>query len=276
VRRRLAPPLVLLLTACAAQAPALRLEPSALPLADRPPPPPPPPETGPSDGPSARPVALVVRVGDKTVRLAAPCRVGVWTTLERVRADDFVVRESWGRLGGRPPRLLARMTDQVIGGVIARVRPEEDGSLTFLVEVTETEHGAGRTVAMYHGKRIALGEPRRRGYRFVGNAPPGSRGTVARWGEAVTVRAGEAAEEPEPFGVRFAALTEEGFVAGARPAAETFLETWEPVEPFRFEADGVERMDYRLVRKRAAAGFRTNADGALETYGPPFQLTRDG
>jgi hypothetical protein len=217
-----------------------------------------------------------VRVGDRTVKLAAPCRVGVWTTLERVHADDFVVRESWGRLGGRPPRLLARIEDQAIGGVIARLRPEEDGSLSFLVEVAETERGPGRTVAMYEGRRIALGEPRRRGYRFAGSAPLGFAGPVARWGEAVAVFAGEAEDAPLPPGVRFAALAEEGFVAGALPAAETFLETWEPVEPFRFEAEGIERMDYRLVRKRAAAGFRTNTHGALEDYGPPFRLSRDG
>jgi hypothetical protein len=72
------------------------------------------------------------------------------------------------------------------------------------------------------------------------------------------------------------ALGEAGFVAGERPAAETFLETWEPAEPFLFEADGIERADYRLVLHRAAAGFRTAEGGGFVTYGPSFDITRDG
>jgi hypothetical protein len=208
------------------------------------------------------------------VRLEAPCRVGVWTTLERVRAREFVQRESWGRLGDRPPRLLARVTDSALGGVVARLKPEEDGSLSFVLEVAETERGAGRTVAMYHGQRVALGGPRRRGYRFSGSAPAGFSGAVARWG-ALEIEVGGAGGPPPAGVVRFASLGETGFVAGARPSAETFLEEWEPAEPFRFEADGVERMDYRLVRKRSAAGFRTSARGVFEEYGPPFAITRD-
>ena len=64
--------------------------------------------------------------------------------------------------------------------------------------------------------------------------------------------------------------------AGAGPAAETFVEEWEPAEPIRYEADGVERMDYRLVRRRSAAGFRTSARGVFQDYGSPFALSRDG
>jgi hypothetical protein len=268
-------PLILLLltAACAAHAPSLRVAPSALPLDPRPPPQAAPAE-GRSDSATSRPVLLVVRAGRGTATLEAPCRVGVWTTLERVRAREFVQRESWGRLGDRPPRLLARVTDDALEGVIARLRPEEDGSLSFVVEVAESERGAGRTVGMYHGQRVTLGSPRRQGYRFSGSAPAGFMGSVARWGDAVEIEAGGPGGPP-PGAVRFTALGEAGFVAGASPAAETFVEEWEPAEPFRFEADGVERMDYRLVRKRSAAGFRTSARGMFEEYGPPFAITRD-
>lgn len=268
-------PLILLFAtaACASQAPSLRVAPTRLPLDPRPPPLAAPAE-GRSDSPASRPVVLLVRAGKDGVRLEAPCRVGVWTTLERVRAREFVERESWGRLGDRPPRLLARVTDAVLGGVVARLRPEEDGSLSFVVEVAETERGAGRTVAIYHGRRIALGEPRRRGYRFSGSGPAGFSGTVARWGDAVEIEVGGPGGPP-PGTVRFTSLGEAGFVAGARPAAEAFVEEWEPAAPFRFEADGVERMDYRLIKRRSAAGFRTSARGAFEEYGPPFAISRD-
>jgi hypothetical protein len=266
------PLFLLLLAACASQAPSLRLAPSGLPLDPRPPPHAQPAE-GMSDSPSSRPVLLLVTNGEEAVSLEAPLRVGVWTTLERVRAREFVARESWGRLGDRPPRLLARVEDSALGGVIARLKPEEDGSLSFVVEVAETERGEGRTVAMYHGRRIALAGPVRRGYRFEGSAPAGFSGAVARWG-ALEIEVGGAGGPP-PGTVRFTALGESGFVAGAQPAAETFVEQWEPAEPFRFEADGVERMDYRLVERRSAAGFRTSARGVFEAYGPPFSIERD-
>ncbi len=268
------PLILLLLTACTSQAPSLRLAPTRLPLDPRPPTLGAPAE-GRSDSPASRPVVLLVNAGKDTVRLEAACRVGVWTTLERVRAREFVARESWGRLGDRPPRLLVRVTDSAPEGVVARLKPEEDGSLSFVVEVAEIERGSGRTVAIYRGQRVALGAPRRRGYRFSGSAPAGFSGTVARWGDAVEVEVGGAGGPPPPRVVRFVSLGEAGFVAGARPAAETFLEEWEPAEPFRFEADGVERMDYRLVRRRSAAGFRTSARGVFEEYGPPFAISRD-
>ncbi len=267
------PLILLLLAACASHAPSLRVAPSALPLDPRPPSHAAPAE-GRSDSASSRHVVLLVTAGKDTVRLEAPCRVGVWTTLERVRAREFVGRESWGRLGDRPPRLLARVTDAALGGVVARLRPEEDGSLSFVVEVAETERGAGRTVAIYHGRRVALGEPRRRGYRFSGSAPAAFSGAVAGWGSAVTVEVGGPGGPP-PGTVRFVSLGEAGFVAGTSPAAEAFVEEWEPAPPFRFEADGVERMDYRLVKRRSAAGFRTSARGAFEEYGPPFAISRD-
>jgi len=270
------PLLFLLAASCASQAPSLHLEPTSLPLDPRAPQMLAAPAEGPSDSASSRPVALEVRAGGSTARLEAPCRVGVWTTLERVRARSFVERESWGKLGDRPPRLLARVTDQALEGVIARLRPEEDGSLSFVVEVAQCERGPGRTVAIYHGRRIALGEPKRTGYRFVGNAPAGFSGTVARWGDAVEVDVGGAGGPPPAGVVRFAALGEAGFVAGARPGAETFAEEWEPAAPYKFEADGVERVDCRLEKKHSAAGFLTGADGAFEAYGPPFVITRDG
>jgi hypothetical protein len=169
------------------------------------------------------------------------------------------------------------VTDEALGGVVARLKPEEDGSLSFIVEVAESERGSGRTVAMYHGRRVALGAPRRHGYLFEGRVDAGFRGPVAAWADAVAVFAGEETEGPPPPGtVRFAAFGEAGFVAGARPSAEAFVEHWEPAAPFVFEADGIERTDYRLIRRRSAAGFRTNERGAFEGYGRPFSISRDG
>lgn len=236
-----------------------------------------PPEEGPADSPHSHEVTLVVRVGTQSTLLKAWCRVGVWTTLQEVRARKFVAREAWGKLGARPPRRLLRVEDETLDGVVARLRPEEDGSMSFVVELAETEMKPGRNVDIYHGQRVALGNPERRGYRFGGRAPAGWTGAVARWGSDIVVYAGVApSDEPPPRALAFAAQGEEGFVAGPSPVAEAFVERWKPAEPFRLDADGVERIDYRLVKHRSAAGFSTDDTGVPRGYGPDFTFRRDG
>jgi len=216
-----------------------------------------------------------VHASGTSVRLFAWCRVGVWTTLDQVRPRTFVVRESWGRLGQRTPRLLARVRDQALDGVIARVKPLDDGRLLFLVEVAETDMRPSLNVDIYEGQRVALGQPLRHGVRFSGSAPAGWIGPIARWDEEIVIYAGEERGTlPPPGALLFAALGESGFVAGRTPAAETFVEEWIPEAPSHFEADGIERMDYRLVQHRSAAGFVTAEGGPPQTYGPPFTFTR--
>jgi hypothetical protein len=223
----------------------------------------------------SREVALLVRVGGRKVALRAWCRVGVWTTLQEVGAAAFVARETWGRLGQRQPRLLTRVMDQALRGVVARLRPEADGSLSFLVEIAESRVGSRRTVGIYHGRRVTLGDPRRHGIRFAGRAPPDRAGAIARWG-TVTLSLAEESETPLPaVAVRFSAPGVEGFVAGRTPMAEIFREVWEPADPVPVVADGVERMDFRLVRRRHAAGFRAHAPGRLRSYGTEFDLAHD-
>jgi hypothetical protein len=220
-------------------------------------------------------VVLIVRAQEKRTRLHAWCRVGVWTTLQRARVRDFKARESWGRLGQRPPRLLARITDQALDGIVTRLRPEEDGSLSFFVEVGQVKRRASRTVGMYHGQRVTLASVERRGLRFHGRAPAGHTGPIARWG-GFAVYLGEERQEPPPGALHFRAGDVSGFVAGPQPMAETFQESWDPVEPVHVVVDGVERMDFRLKRMRRAAGFSTDTDGRTQTYGPEFTLRRDG
>lgn len=249
---------------------------TSLPLSAQPPPPPAPPARGPFESATSREVVLIVRAREKRVRLHAWCRVGVWTTLQRARTRDFKARESWGRLGQRSPRLLARIVDQALDGVVTRLRPEEDGSLSFHVEVGQVKRQASRTVGMYHGQRVTLAHVERRGLRFDGRAPAGWTGAVARWGGAFAVHLGEERDGPPPGALHFRAAGLEGFVAGSRPMAETFHETWEPADPVHVVADGVERMDFRLVRRRRAAGFVTDADGGTRTYGPEFTFRREG
>ncbi|MHC4971601.1 MAG: hypothetical protein ACYTG3_04665 [Planctomycetota bacterium] len=276
MRRRLAALGALLLTAaCAATGPALHLPETSLPLSAQPPPPPAPPAQGPFESAASREVVLIVRARDKRARLHAWCRVGVWTTLQRARTRDFKARESWGRLGQRSPRLLARIVDQALDGIVTRLRPEEDGSLSFHVEVGQVKRQASRTVGMYHGQRVTLGHVDRRGLRFHGRAPARWTGAIARWGGQFAVHLGEEREDPPPRALHFRVDDLEGFVAGPHPMAETFHEAWEPAEPVHVVVDGVERMDFRLVRTRHAAGFRTDADGDTQTYGPEFTFRRD-
>jgi hypothetical protein len=220
-------------------------------------------------------VVLVLRVREKHARLHAWCRVGVWTTLQHVRMRAFTARESWGRLGQRPPRLLARIVDQALDGIVTRLRPEADGSLSFHVEVGNVDMRPSRTVGMYHGQRVTLSDLERRGVRFHGRAPAGWIGPIARWGPRIGVHLGEEREGVPPGALHFRTGDLEGFVAGPHPLAEVFSETWDPVEPVHVVVDGVERMDFRLVRMRRAAGFLTDAEGRRETYGPAFTFRRD-
>lgn len=249
---------------------------TSLPLSAQPPPPPAPPARGPFESAASREVILIVRAREKRARLHAWCRVGVWTTVQRARTRDFKARESWGRLGQRPPRLLARIVDQALDGVVTRLRPEEDGSLSFHVEVGQVRRQGSRTVGMYHGQRVTLAHIERHGLRFHGRAPARWTGAIAGWGDELAVHLGEEREGPPPRALRFRADGLEGFVAGERPMAETFHETWEPAEPVHVVVDGVERMDFRLVRRRQAAGFLTDADGGTRTYGPEFTFRREG
>jgi hypothetical protein len=211
---------------------------SGLRLADDSQPLPSPPREGPNDSEQSRRVSVHVVVGAEQVALEAWCRVGVWTTLQDLEAIDFVVRESWGRLGERKPRLLARVGDQAPGGVLARLRPEEDGSLSFEVEVSEARLLPAETAGTWHGQRVALRRPERHGYVFLGRAPSDDAGLVAEWEGAVRVHVGGLHGGP----------------AATAVSAEAFEETWRLVEPVHVVAEGVERMDYRLERVRRAAG----------------------
>ena len=263
-------------TACAATGPGLQLPETSLPLSAEPPPLPAPPAQAPFESVTSREVVLIVRARERGARLHAWCRVGVWTTLQRARMRDFTVRESWGRLGQRSPRLLARVVDQALDGVVTRLRPEADGSLSFHVEVGQVTVRPSRTVGMYHGQRVSLSDLERRGLRFHGRAPARWTGPIAQWGEQVAIHLGEEREGPPPRALRFRADDLEGFVVGPHPMAEVFLETWDPAEPRHVVVDGVERMDFRLVRTRHAAGFITDPEGRTRTYGPEFTLRRDG
>jgi hypothetical protein len=242
-------------------------------LAAEPPARPQPPRSGPFDSPESRWVRLQVEVGTERVLLQAWCRVGIWTTLERFAAREFVVRESWGRLGSREPRRLARVEDEVLEGVLARLRPEDDGGLAFVVEVSRASVEGEQKVGDYHGEEIALSKARRHGYRFTGRAPAGSGGPIARWGREVVVRLGDG-EEPPAESVHFSVEGgASGLVAGPEGGAEAFVEEWLPAKPIHVQADGVERMDYRLVRRRRAAGFE---DGGRKVYGSAFHFDFDG
>jgi hypothetical protein len=275
VRRRLpALGVLLLTTACAGTGPGLRLPETSLPLSAEAPPPPAPPVQAPFESATSREVVLVVRVQEKHARLHAWCRVGVWTTLQRVRMRDFTARESWGRLGQRSPRLLARIMDQAPDGIVTRLRPEADGSLSFHVEVGNVDLRPSRTVGMYHGQRVTLSDLERRGVRFHGRAPAQWAGPIARWGRQIGVCLGEEREGAPPGALHFRTGDLEGFVAGPQPGAEVFSESWDPLEPVHVAVDGVERMDFRLVRMRRAAGFLTDAEGRTQTYGPAFTFRR--
>jgi len=244
----------------------------ALELSTEAPLPPPPPRTGAFDATSSRQVRIVVDVGGKTVALGAWCRVGVWTTLDAVKAKDFTIREAWGRLGDRPPRLLTRIYDQAFAGVIARLRPESDGSTSFHIEIAAAEDTGRKELGEYHGRRISLVTMRRHGFRFRGRAPKGFEGVVARFTPGVLVHMGRADVEPVTA-TRFTAGAHSGLVVGRLAAAETFVEEWLPEEPIHIQADGVERKDYRLRRKRSASGFRPSGDG-WQSYGATFDVHR--
>jgi len=209
-----------------------------------------------------------VRCGGDRRQLEATCRVGVWTTLESVRPVSFALRESWGALGDRPPRLLAQVRDDFPRGVIARVRPERDGSLAWRVEVSDGDAGPPRPVGVFRGRTIELPRPRRHGYRFASRLPAGFLGAAASWEGGPSVHVGEEAGPAAPAGaLRFDAEGARGFVAGSDPEAEAFDEEWIPVEPLLLDFDGVERADFRTAPKRRAAGFRPGARGAPQPFG---------
>ena len=243
------------------------------------PPLPEPPPDSPYGSPDSTWMSMHIRSGLETVTLAGWCRVGVWTTLASQNARDFVVRETWGRLGERRPRLLLRVRDQAIEGALARLRPNRDGTTDFIVELAEARILPGDPLDRYHGQVVQFALPRRHGFRFQGRAPTGWIGDVARWEPGIAIYFGEpwpdliAAEVPTPGPlVRFRVSRERGFVAGERPAVEAFVEEWRPAAPIPVVEDGVERKDYRLERVRLAAGFRTREDGTRESYGSEFEF----
>ena len=246
--------------------------------ADPPSLPQPPPDSPYGSAESTR-VTVHIRSGVEMVTLAGWCRVGVWTTLARQTGRDFIIREAWGRLGERKPRLLLRVRDQAIEGVLARLRPNEDGTTDFIVELAEARILPGEPLDRYYGQVVQLARPRRHGYRFQGRAPAGWVGAVAHWEPGVAVYLGELtpdplqadAQPPEPV-ARFRIARERGFVVGPKPAVEAFVEEWRPARPVPVVADGVERKDYRLEHIRLAAGFLSDENGERVTYGSEFEF----
>jgi hypothetical protein len=219
------------------------------------------PTEGLPESDASREIRLEARSGDRTVALHAFCRVDVWTTLQEIQPERFVVREAWSRLGERDPKLLRRVEDDVVGGVVVRLRPERDGSLRFVIEASLASVGDAEKVGAFHGTDVELARPRRHGYLFVGRAPPGYAGVLAAWPGAVQVGYPGALEVG-------------GLVAGA-VRAEAFVEEWSPVEPRHNRADGIESVEYRLAMRRRAAGFRADGDGWYKSYGATFDLRAD-
>ncbi len=281
MRDRLAHLGALLIASCAATPGSLRLAPSPLALDPGAPPPPRPPDSGANDSVDSREVRLEIDDGRSTYRLAGWCRAGVWTTLEQSEARRFVLRESWGRLGQRAPRLLARVEDDALGGIVARLRPEADGSLSFHVEVSEVEVLGARTVGIYHGQRVVLAPATRRGFRFSGLVPAGHEGVFASWRPGVVLglsRRGEGFEGARgPAGAIFArAAGADVMVPGRGAVAETFVEEWNPRRPVHVVEEGIERMDFRLVRERRAAGLSTEGARGLRSFGTSFEEVPSG
>jgi len=268
--------LLALCCACASSRPVLEVPETALPLSPAPPPREGPPAAGPFDAAASRRVELVVACGERAVTLEGWCRVGVWTTLERRRADPFVVRESWGRLGERAPRLLARVGDDLVTGALARLRPEPDGALAYHVEVSQGRVGPKLPAGSLAGREVSLPRPRRHGFRFSGRVPRGHAGRLAAWAPGVEVYLGGTGGETAPV-LQFEADGGAGFLAGGAGAAEAFLEVWEALPPLLVDAEGVVRGDFRLERRRSAVGFRAGPRGEPETYGGTgvvFRFTR--
>jgi len=262
------------LAGCAAR--AARVPAPSLALADDPPPLPAPPRDGPNDSDRLRFVRVAVHVdGRVALRWKGHLRVGVWTTLDRWQAEEFVTRESWGRLGERRPRRLARIEDELLFGASVRVRPEEardgDAFVSFAAEVASGEVGDARTAGTFHGRDVELPAPRRHGYRLLGRAPAAFVGPVARW-NGVVVYLGDDREGrgPPPGSCFFEAPGAAGFVAGTPARVEAFVRPWTPAEPIEVQADGVERADFRLVDRRRAAGF-VREGAAFQTYGDVFR-----
>ncbi len=281
MRDRLAYSGALLIAACAASPGSLRLVPSPLARDRAPPAPPRPPHEGANDSLQSREVHLEIDDGGAPQRLAAWCRVGVWTTLDRTVAHRFVLRESWGRLGDRPPRLLARVEDDVQGGIVARVRPEADGSLSFHVEVAEAEVLPARTVGIYHGQRVVLAPAARHGYRFSGTVPAGYEGVIACWRPGVVLSLGPAGSGVEgvrgPSGaVHVRAPGTHALVPGRGCLAEAFVERWSLRQPVHVVEEGIERMDFRFGRDREAVGFSTEGARGLRSFGTPFEEVPPG
>ena len=123
-------------------------------------------------------------------------------------------------------------------------------------------------LATIRGDYLAA-DPFRYGYRFAGILPAGTSGAVASWAPGPTLYLDQESDEPPVGALHFRSATEAGFLLGRDIEAEAFLEEWEPQDPIRTRADGIERADFRLRSVRKAAGFRPGADGNPAYYGGP-------
>jgi len=220
----------------------------------------------------SRRTTLFVSARETDVVLDAWCRIGVWTTLQRIKGQPFLVRESWGRLGTKRPRRIHQTFDDLITGVIARVRPEADGSLRFRIEVADGETVSLARLGEFEGNEILFPAPRRFGYRVDGSVPPGvNAGVIARWSPGVEIRLGDAAAvtvaRPR---LEFTAGSASGFVVGRTGRVEAFSEQWGPAPPVIVDDGGILRGEFRFgPPSQSATGAKWESE-TIELFGSDF------
>jgi hypothetical protein len=227
---------------------------------------------------SARRVVLHVRAGRDVVVLDGWCRVGVWTTLQRIRPKPFVARERWGRLGARPPRRLHQAVDDLTTGVVARLRPEMNGRLRFRIEVAQGYLAEPVQMGEFEGLVILMRRPRRYGYRFFGTLDADfQRGTFASWEPGVTVSlAEEEVLPPQGWHLHFRGADVRGFVAVKQGGAETFEEERAAASPRTLAADGAPQRDFYFAPPRTRAAGLEWSHPTVRTYGADFDSAWTG